>query len=1090
MKFLPMRFKPAVSSLCARAVASGLRARSTQSGHCKGRYPRLTLKRAAWWAISTLLFTMSAYCQPSQFLFDANGNLTAQLAGSVFPPQIIGQPQNQVVATNESAAFSVVVADPRSMTFQWRLNNSNLGGATNAALLLANVSTNNEGQYRVVLTNPSGSVTSAPAMLWIDNDGDGLGDSWESTHFGNLTRNATSDFDGDGLSNLREFLDGSDPTDSNSARYRLLVIREGGTVIKSPDQTSYNKGQSVMLTVTASPNELFHAWLGDVVTRDNPVTLVMTNDKTVYARFTPISFLWTNVVSGNWETSTNWSPNLVPGLDDSVIINSNVTVTLNTPAFCADVSLGSFATILTGSGALTVRGNLFWTAGTMSGSGRTILESNAILNIQSDVVLNTRTLENRGTILWSGSNLGVLGGAVITNRPGGLFQAESPSAAVLGGGIANGRFDNAGDFRKVVGSGPLTLSSGLRFNNSGTVTIEANLLLCGDGFTNNGGVILSPGTTNRFTAGGSGNGTFFTPTTALVDWTGGTFTLNSGAQLNGVGLYRIGNPAVVTANANFTVTNLDLIAGGTLGGSGTVTIGNSMNWTGGTMSGSGRTIIPPGITLNATISSSAGLNGRTLENSGTVLWTGVGNIGFVSAVITNRAGALFHAQGGGGLSFVSGPNRFDNAGTFRKSVHTGSLDILDFSSSSSFNNFGTVEIQTGTLLCNAGFTNIGTVQLSNATTNRLAGGGSATGTFDTPATALVEWTGRTFTLNPGAQLNGTGLYRINGISTAVAGNGDVTVQNFDLVNGSSTLSGTGILTIANVMNWTAGTMSGSGRTIIPSGATLKVGSSSGVSLQRTLENGGNAVWSGSGSFIMLNGVVTNRAGALFHAQNASQFFFAGGGCRFDNAGTFRKSANTGTTTLPSGVPFNNSGTVDIRSGILAANGGYVSSSNALLNCALGGTTAGTNYGQLQVSGAVALNGRLSVDLINGFIPVVNDSFTVLTAGTRNGTFANFYYPSNAVTMQMSNTVNSVIVRATEILVVPPPILLQPELSATDIRLIWTATSNTAYRLEYKTDLGLTNWTGLAGDVTSPGNTASKLDALTSSNRFYRVRVVP
>ena len=81
--------------------------------------------------------------------------------------------------------------------------------------------------------------------------------------------------------------------------------------------------------------------------------------------------------------------------------------------------------------------------------------------------------------------------------------------------------------------------------------------------------------------------------------------------------------------------------------------------------------------------------------------------------------------------------------------------------------------------------------------------------------------------------------------------------------------------------------------------------------------------------------------------------------------------------------------MDIRSGFLAANGGYVSSSNAVLNCALSGTTPGTNYGQLKVSGSVTLNGTLSVNLTNNYIPTTNDSFTVLSAGTRNGTFANF-----------------------------------------------------------------------------------------------------
>jgi hypothetical protein len=91
--------------------------------------------------------------------------------------------------------------------------------------------------------------------------------------------------------------------------------------------------------------------------------------------------------------------------------------------------------------------------------------------------------------------------------------------------------------------------------------------------------------------------------------------------------------------------------------------------------------------------------------------------------------------------------------------------------------------------------------------------------------------------------------------------------------------------------------------------------------------------SGSGRTIIPPGVTLNAA------------LSSSGANRFDNAGTFRKSANTGTTLITAN--FTNYGTVDIRSGIIAANGGYAPSANARLNCALGGTTPGTNYGQLQ-----------------------------------------------------------------------------------------------------------------------------------------------
>ena len=72
---------------------------------------------------------------------------------------------------------------------------------------------------------------------------------------------------------------------------------------------------------------------------------------------------------------------------------------------------------------------------------------------------------------------------------------------------------------------------------------------------------------------------------------------------------------------------------------------------------------------------------------------------------------------------------------------------------------------------------------------------------------------------------------------------------------------------------------------------------------------------------------------------------------------------------------------------------------------------------------------------------------------------------------------------------PAPLLLQPELIGGAIKLTWTAVSNATYRLEFNPDLtNLTNWNALTGDVISVSNRASKLDTLTPSNRFYRVRI--
>jgi hypothetical protein len=121
-----------------------------------------------------------------------------------------------------------------------------------------------------------------------------------------------------------------------------------------------------------------------------------------------------------------------------------------------------------------------------------------------------------------------------------------------------------------------------------------------------------------------------------------------------------------------------------------------------------------------------------------------------------------------------------------------------------------------------------------------------------------------------------------------------------------------------------------------------------------------------------------------------------GVCRFDNAGTFRKVGSTGTNAFNSGVAFNNYGALSVRSGLVAASGGFTSATNALLDFGIGGNTAGTGFGQLRVGGSTALSGLLNVDLINGFLPLADSSFPVLTAGSRTGGFSNFSYPSNQI----------------------------------------------------------------------------------------------
>jgi hypothetical protein len=61
-----------------------------------------------------------------------------------------------------------------------------------------------------------------------DSDGDGMDDQWELDYFGTLARDGTGDFDGDGATDLFEFLTGTDPTDPTSV-FRAKIVYMGTT---------------------------------------------------------------------------------------------------------------------------------------------------------------------------------------------------------------------------------------------------------------------------------------------------------------------------------------------------------------------------------------------------------------------------------------------------------------------------------------------------------------------------------------------------------------------------------------------------------------------------------------------------------------------------------------------------------------------------------------------------------------------------------------------------------------------------------------------------------------------------------------------
>ena len=725
---------------------------------------------------------------------------------------------------------------------------------------------------------------------------------------------------------------------------------------------------------------------------------------------------------------------------------------------------------LGGANTITVGSVMNWTGGSMSGSGRTIIRPGATLYIAAftgygGVYLFDRTLENAGTVIWGGGNLGLSG--VITNDAGASFQILNPGAFNYQGGSP--RFDNAGTFLpSPTGTTPF---NGIPFDNYGAINLTGgSALYLNGGGTNSGPITVPAGAT--FNLGGSfnaGASSSITGAGTLIV-SGNTATLGGTVNISGTNSFSngtanltgnytcVGNTLLdipggtVNFNGSGTVSPNQVNLDGALGGANTVTVGSVMNWTGGSMNtGSGRTIIRPGATLNIAAFTGYGgvyLYDRTLENAGTVVWGG-GNLG-LSGVITNDAGASFQILNPGAFNYQGGSPRFDNAGTFLPSP-TGTTPFNGIL----FDNYGAINLTGGSVLY-------------------LNGGGTNSGPITVPSGATLNFGSGVFNAGPASSITGAGTLQVSGGPANLAGTVNVSGTNLfsngtanltgnytctgntllDIpggtvnFNGSGTVSpnqvnldgalgGANTVTVGSVMNWTGGSMNGSAQTIIRPGATLNIAAFTGYGgvylYDRTLENAGTVVWGGGN--LGLSGVITNDKGASFQIRGAAAFNFQGGSPRFDNAGTFLPS-RTGTTAFYS-FSLNNYGAINLDAGgLLLLEGGYLGASNSVVNYAIDGKTPGTNFGQIQTPGAITLNGMLNINLTNHYVPTTSDSFTLVSAGTRNGAFANFTYPSNNVSMVLSNTATSVIVRVTSVA------LQQTALSApADIISWWRAESN-------------------------------------------------
>ena len=166
--------------------------------------------------------------------------------------------------------------------------------------------------YYLLLTNTTTSpITTTLAMrgssmLTEDEDSDGMADVWERLHFGGLSQTPGADFDGDGSTNLQEFLNQTLPKDASSVLFLLTLKSPGGSVSPSPSLASYAYAAPVKLVATPAPGDTFRQWRSTLTSMntstDAAPTITMTSNVEMIAEFqttlnrsldSPTSRAWT-----------------------------------------------------------------------------------------------------------------------------------------------------------------------------------------------------------------------------------------------------------------------------------------------------------------------------------------------------------------------------------------------------------------------------------------------------------------------------------------------------------------------------------------------------------------------------------------------------------------------------------------------------------------------------------------------------------------------------------------------------------------------------------------------------------------------------
>jgi hypothetical protein len=512
---------------------------------------------------------------------------------------------------------------------------------------------------------------------------------------------------------------------------------------------------------------------------------------------------YTSVASGNWSSSSTWSPAAVPTSADVVIISGGTTVTVDVSnAVCSSLTIGdnnkATATLSFNSGTqLTVTGIV-----TYGGNGNSL--RNGAIDMTYGGYLKCSSFSIANFQSWTPGK----GSVEFT----GAFTVTTDFA----------------DFNNLIinSSGTVTLSGSTII--TGTLGLTSGTLASGGLLTMNTGSVISR-------SGGSMTGRIYSSSPYDLSYTGNAKTM--GAERTGVGLRNITvaltSGQMLTQDSILTITNLTLTSGNYSLGSNALTMNGNLT-VNDTLSGSGT------ITMQS--------SGNTIDGTGKITNTGAltfisGDKSFLSTANLSIAGPMT----------ISGAITVTNYGMVTSTSSSGINGTVSGSSwvnstNATLNVAGPV-LSTGILLASSSGNTINyngiTAQTVKSATYYTLGinNGSQTATLggDITVGANLTITGGTLdastsnyalTLAGNFTNNGTFTARsasvtLNGSSTqTVSGTGTFSLYNL-VINNASGVSLSKNLTVSHQLTLTNGVFDAGTNTVtIGSGASVSGGSSS------------------------------------------------------------------------------------------------------------------------------------------------------------------------------------------------------------------------------------------------------------------------